>query len=330
MAYVDECTVFARAGRGGNGSASLHSEPFKPRGGPDGGDGGDGGSVVFEVSRGVHDLSWLADHPHLHAQSGEPGRKGKRDGASGKDLVIQVPDGTVVFDEQGLLADLVGEGARAVVARGGRGGRGNVAFASGRNRVPRTAEPGEAGEEKRLRVELRTVDDEGNVLPRDGKTSGRLQCRGPWIIKRYFKADEDATEEGEWFDTGDVGTLHPDGSLQITYRSKDVIKSGGEWISSIELENAAVGCPGIKEAAAIGIAHPKWDERPLLVCVKVEGIDVCAVRVREHLTNHVAKWWLPDEIVFVEELPHTATGKILKRQIRDDYKDYRLRSLAEA
>jgi acyl-CoA synthetase (AMP-forming)/AMP-acid ligase II len=172
-------------------------------------------------------------------------------------------------------------------------------------------------------VELRTIDDDGNVLPRDGVTSGRLQCRGPWIIKRYFKADEDATEDGEWFDTGDVGALHPDGTLQITDRSKDVIKSGGEWISSIELENAAVGCPGIKEAAAIGIAHPKWDERPLLVCVKVEGSDVCAVKVREHLTAHVAKWWLPDAVEFVDELPHTATGKLSKRTLRDQFRDYR-------
>ena len=172
-------------------------------------------------------------------------------------------------------------------------------------------------------VELRTVDDDGNVLPRDGVTSGRLQCRGPWIIKRYFKAEEDATEDGEWFDTGDVGALHPDGTLQITDRSKDVIKSGGEWISSIELENAAVGCPGIKEAAAIGIAHPKWDERPLLVCVKVEGSDVCAVKVREHLTARVAKWWLPDAVEFVDELPHTATGKLSKLTLRQQFKDYR-------
>jgi fatty-acyl-CoA synthase len=172
-------------------------------------------------------------------------------------------------------------------------------------------------------VELRTIDDDGNVLPRDGVTSGRLQCRGPWTIKRYFKAEEDATDEDQWFDTGDVGTLHPDGTLQITDRSKDVIKSGGEWISSIELENAAVGCPGIKEAAAIGIAHPKWDERPLLVCVKVEGSDVCAVKVREHLTAHVAKWWLPDAVEFVDELPHTATGKLSKLTLRQRFKDYR-------
>ena len=130
------------------------------------------------------------------------------------------------------------------------------------------------------------------------------------MIKRYFKAEEDATEEDQWFDTGDVAALHPDGTMQITDRSKDVIKSGGEWISSIELENAAVGCPGVAEAAAIGIPHPKWDERPLLVCVRAPGSDVCAVKIRDHLTAHVAKWWLPDAIEFVDELPHTATGKL--------------------
>ena len=172
-------------------------------------------------------------------------------------------------------------------------------------------------------VELRIVDDEGHQLPRDGLTSGRLQARGPWVVKRYFKEAEDATDADQWFDTGDVAAIHPDGTLQITDRSKDVIKSGGEWISSIELENAAIGCPGVLEAAAIGIPHPKWDERPLLVCVRVDGSDVCAVKVREHLTQLVAKWWLPDAIEFVEELPHTATGKLSKKTLREQFRDYR-------
>ena len=172
-------------------------------------------------------------------------------------------------------------------------------------------------------VELRIVDDEGNVLPRDGETSGRLQARGPWVVKRYFKAEEDATDEEQWFDTGDVALLHRDGTMQITDRSKDVIKSGGEWISSIELENAAVGCPGVAEAAAIGMPHPKWDERPLLLVVRSSGSDVGEEQIREHLRGHVASWWLPDAIEFVEELPHTATGKISKKTLREQWRDYR-------
>jgi GTPase len=172
MAFTDECVVFVRAGRGGNGSAHLHSEPYKPRGGPDGGNGGDGGSVVFEVQRGAHDLSWLAEHPHQRATHGAAGRSSRRDGATGKDLVIAVPDGTIVFDDEGSLADLVGDGARAVVARGGRGGRGNASLAGPHNRVPRSAESGEDGEERTLRVELRTVADVGLVgLPNAGKST---------------------------------------------------------------------------------------------------------------------------------------------------------------
>jgi fatty-acyl-CoA synthase len=175
-------------------------------------------------------------------------------------------------------------------------------------------------------VELRTVDDEGNVLPRDGKISGRLQARGPWVVQQYFQEASPAADTDGWFDTGDVAILHPDGVMQITDRSKDVIKSGGEWISSIELENAAVGCSGVAEAAAVGIAHPKWDERPLLLVVKKEGAAVTPEQILDHLSRHVAKWWLPDEILFVDSLPHTATGKLLKTAIREQYKDHKLAS----
>jgi fatty-acyl-CoA synthase len=173
-------------------------------------------------------------------------------------------------------------------------------------------------------VELRTVDAKGEVLPRDGVSSGLLQTRGPGVVRRYFKQDQDACGEGQWFDTGDVAAIHPDGSIQITDRAKDVIKSGGEWISSIELENAAVGCPGVAEAAAIGVPHPKWDERPLLLVVRDKDSRLCAAEVRNYLSGQVAKWWLPDAIEFVEELPHTATGKLSKKDLRDKYRDYHL------
>ena len=123
--------------------------------------------------------------------------------------------------------------------------------------------------------------------------------------------------------TGDIAVIHPDNSLRLTDRAKDVIKSGGEWISSIELENAAVGCPGVAEAAAIGIPHPKWDERPLLLVVRANGCEVGEAEIREHLSRRIAKWWLPDAILFVDELPHTATGKLSKKDLRDQYRDYR-------
>ncbi|MET0589126.1 MAG: long-chain fatty acid--CoA ligase [Novosphingobium sp.] len=177
-------------------------------------------------------------------------------------------------------------------------------------------------------VEIRCVDldDPNRVVPRDGVTSGALQVRGPWVVKRYFKAEQDATGPGQWFDTGDVAVIYPDGTLQLTDRTKDVIKSGGEWISSVELENAAVGHPAVAEAAAIGIHHPKWDERPILVVVKKPGMDLSAGDLVQFLSGKVAKWWLPDAVVFVDEIPHTGTGKISKKDLRDQFRDYRLAS----
>jgi acyl-CoA synthetase (AMP-forming)/AMP-acid ligase II len=175
-------------------------------------------------------------------------------------------------------------------------------------------------------VELRCValDDPGKVLPRDGTTSGALQIRGPWVIKRYFKGEEDATVEDQWFDTGDVAVIHPEGTLQLTDRTKDVIKSGGEWISSVDLENAAVGHPAVAEAAAIGIYHPKWDERPILVVVRKAGVEVTGDEIKAFLAEKVAKWWLPDAVEFVDEIPHTGTGKISKKDLRDQFRDYKL------
>ena len=175
-------------------------------------------------------------------------------------------------------------------------------------------------------VEVRTVDldDPAHELARDGTTSGALQVRGPWVIKRYFKAEQDAVTEGQWFDTGDVAIIHPDGTVQLTDRTKDVIKSGGEWISSVELENAAIAHPAVAEAAAIGVPHPKWDERPILVVVRRMGMEVSADEIRAVLVGKIAKWWLPDAIEFVAEIPHTGTGKISKKDLREQFRDYRL------
>jgi len=174
-------------------------------------------------------------------------------------------------------------------------------------------------------VELKIVDDAGRRLPHDGRSAGMLMVRGPWITSGYFRneaATRQAFDRDDWFATGDVATIDPDGYVQITDRAKDIIRSGGEWISSIDLENAAVAHPAIAEAAAIGVAHLKWGERPLLVAVRRPNARVTKSELIDHLRGKVAKWCLPDDVVFVEELPHTATGKIQKTALRDRYEGY--------
>jgi 3-(methylthio)propionyl---CoA ligase len=172
-------------------------------------------------------------------------------------------------------------------------------------------------------VDVKIVDADGKELPHDGEAFGDLLVRGPWITNQYFKGESSNLRDG-WFPTGDVVTIDPDGFINITDRSKDVIKSGGEWISSIELENIAVGHPAVAEAAVISARHPKWDERPLLVVVKKQGIDVTREELLKFYEGKVAKWSLPDDVVFVDSLPHTATGKLLKTKLREDFRDYKL------
>jgi len=177
-------------------------------------------------------------------------------------------------------------------------------------------------------VEMRIVDDNQEVLPWDGIAYGALQVKGPWICSDYYKLDGNAqahTDDG-WFDTGDVAKIDPEGYMQITDRTKDVIKSGGEWISSIEIENTAMGHPAIAEAAVIGVAHEKWTERPLLVAVKVKDQKISKKEVLSFLDGKIAKWWMPDDVIFIEEIPHTATGKIKKTALREQFVDYKLPS----
>ena len=171
-------------------------------------------------------------------------------------------------------------------------------------------------------VDMKIADDAGRELPRDAKTFGRLKVRGPSVARAYFKEDGSIIDDDGFFDTGDVATLDPHGYMQITDRSKDVIKSGGEWISSIDLENLAVGHPKVAEAAVIGVRHPKWGERPLLVVVLKEGQSAGKAELLAFLDGKVAKWWMPDDVAFVTEIPHTATGKIQKTALRDRFKDY--------
>ena len=178
-------------------------------------------------------------------------------------------------------------------------------------------------------VDMKIVDDAGNELPWDGTTYGDLYVKGPWIVREYFKSEggdplvKDANGVG-WFPTGDVGTIDADGYLQITDRSKDVIKSGGEWISSIDIENIAVAHPAVAMAACIGVAHPKWDERPIVAVVKKPGMDVTRDALIKFYEGKTAKWQIPDDVVFVDAIPLGATGKILKTRLREILKDYKL------
>jgi fatty-acyl-CoA synthase len=174
-------------------------------------------------------------------------------------------------------------------------------------------------------VEIKIVDDDNNELPWDGVAFGALRVRGPWICSDYFKLEGSANSHIDgWFDTGDVATIDENGFLAITDRTKDVIKSGGEWISSIEIENTAVGHSSVAEAAVIGVAHPKWTERPLLIVIKAEGAELSKEDMLAYLDGKIAKWWMPDDVVFVDEIPHTATGKIKKIDLRKQFADYQL------
>ncbi|AWN53038.1 long-chain-fatty-acid--CoA ligase [Methylobacterium sp. 17Sr1-1] len=173
-------------------------------------------------------------------------------------------------------------------------------------------------------VDFRLTDDEGRDLPWDGTTFGRLKVSGFAVAKAYFRSDEPILDDRGFFDTGDVATIDSNGYMAITDRSKDVIKSGGEWISSIDLENLAVGHPDVAEAAVIGVQHPKWDERPLLIVVPKEGRTPDKADILAFMAPRIAKWWMPDDVVVVEAIPHTATGKIQKTTLRDQFRDYRL------
>jgi fatty-acyl-CoA synthase len=172
-------------------------------------------------------------------------------------------------------------------------------------------------------AEVRIVDDDGHELPRDGRSVGEIQVRGPWVLSGYFKgAGGKVVDEDGWFRTGDVAHMDADGFITITDRAKDVIKSGGEWISSIELENLAVSHPAVLEAAVVATRHPRWQERPLLLVHRKQGAEVSKEELLAFLSDKIAKWWLPDDVVFVEELPHTATGKVLKTRLREEYGDW--------
>ena len=167
--------------------------------------------------------------------------------------------------------------------------------------------------------------DSLNPLPNDGHTQGNLQIRGPWIVDHYFNQEKSATTADGWFDTGDIATLNADGYMTICDRAKDLIKSGGEWISSVEIENIAVGHPEIRMAAAIAARHPKWDERPILIVVKQENSTLTEDEARAYFENKIARWQIPDVVIFVDALPVNGTGKIVKAELRTKFSDVLLK-----
>ena len=173
-------------------------------------------------------------------------------------------------------------------------------------------------------LEVRITDDQNNTLPWDGTTTGHLKVKGPIVARKYYGETDDnnATDADGWFTTGDVAAIDPDGAIRITDRSKDLIKSGGEWISSIDLENCAMLHPAVAEAAVIGATHPKWNERPVLIAVKKSGLSLSTEELLAWFDGKVASWWKPDAVVFVAQLPHTATGKVSKLRLREQYRDY--------
>jgi len=178
-------------------------------------------------------------------------------------------------------------------------------------------------------VDVKIADEQGNEMPRDGKSSGRFMVRGPWIVSGYYGEEKPLLEDG-WFNTGDLAVMDDDNNIHLTDRAKDVIKSGGEWISSIDIENLATGCPGVSEAAVIGIPHPKWEERPLLVVVPAPGATVSAQAVVSFLDGKIAKWWMPDDVVFVDALSYGATGKIQKMELRRRFAEHYSQATAPA
>jgi fatty-acyl-CoA synthase len=255
---------------------------------------------------------WLGMLAHLEATGDGLGRL--RRVASGGSAV---PDA--------MTAALEGYGVETIHAWGMT----ETTAASTFSRPPADAEPEAAAAIRRRQgvpfygSEARIVDDAGRPLPHDGEAQGHLMVRGHWIASDYFRSDLGPLLDAEgWMPTGDVATIDEGGSVEITDRSKDLVKSGGEWISSIQLENTAVGHPGIAEAAVIAVPHPKWQERPLLVAVKAAGVDVDKAELIAYLADRVPKWWLPEDVVFVDALPHTATGKLRKTELRDRFSDH--------